>query len=94
MYPDYLPQDFELDYVAQSRILVVDYALPKIEDLPSLKAVKYNQTQDKFVETHLSDAVLNKLYEDVNYQIVLNSTAEEKNAQTQQNVLAQFRGAR
>jgi restriction system protein len=76
VYPDYLPQDFELDYVAQSRILVVDYALPKIEDLPSLKAVKYNQAQDKYVETRLSDTALNKLYEDVSFQIVLRTFFE------------------
>jgi restriction system protein len=75
-YPEYLPQDFELDYVEETRILLVDYALPKIEDLPSLKAIKYNQVQDKFVEAHLSDSALNKLYEDVNYQIVLRTVFE------------------
>lgn len=75
-YPVYLPQDFDLDYVSDSRTLLVDYALPKIENMPSVKAVKYNQTQDKFIESSLSDSALNKLYEDVNYQIVLRTLFE------------------
>jgi len=75
-YPDYFPQDFELDYLEATRTLLVDYALPKIEDIPSTKAVKYNQSQDKFVYTNLSDSTLNKLYEDLNYQIALRTLFE------------------
>jgi restriction system protein len=75
-YPDYFPQDFELDYLEETRTLLVDYALPKIEDIPAIKAVKYNQSQNKFVNTNISDSALNKLYEDVNYQIALRTLFE------------------
>ena len=84
-YPDYFPQDFELDYVPESRVLLVDYSLPRIDDLPCLKSVKYNQSQDKFVEARLSESALNKLYEDVTYQVALRTffglfRADEANA--------------
>jgi restriction system protein len=75
-YPDYLPQNFELDYIEETRTLLVDYALPRIEDIPAIKAVKYNQRQDEFVYTNLSESALNKLYEDVNYQIALRTLFE------------------
>jgi restriction system protein len=75
-YPDYFPQNFELDYIEETRTLLVDYALPRIEDIPAVKTVKYNQRQDEFVYTNLSESALNKLYEDVNYQIALRTLFE------------------
>jgi len=75
-YPGFCPQSFDCDYIPETKTLVIDYALPKIEDIPSRKAAKYNQTQDKIVYSNLSDGALNKLYEDVNYKIALRTLFE------------------
>ncbi len=75
-YPDTFPQEFEVEYVPSSHTLIVDYSLPRIEDLPSLKQVKYVQSRDEFSESFLSERHLNKLYDDLLYQISLRSVHE------------------
>lgn len=75
-YPDYFPQEFDLDYDPASKTLVVDYQLPAPEDLPRLKSVKYIATRDELEEQFLSDAQSSKLYDDVLYQVVLRTVHE------------------
>lgn len=75
-YPDYFPQQCDLDYNPDNRILIVDYVLPDIESLPRTKEVKYVQSRDVFEEKALSDGVINKLYDDVVYQIALRTVHE------------------
>lgn len=75
-YPEYFPKDFDLDYNPNNRILVVDYSLPDIESVPTLKELKFIQTKNEFRESHLSDTALRKLYDDLLYQIVLRSIRE------------------
>ena len=75
-YPDYFPQEWDIDYQAESKILIVDYSLPDIENLPVTKEVKYVISRDEFTETHLSRAVLNKLYDGLLYQIALRTIHE------------------
>jgi len=75
-YPDYFPQEWDLDYQTESKILIVDYSLPDIDSLPSIKTVKYIISRDEFTEAHLSNAVLNKLYDQLLYQITLRTIHE------------------
>ncbi len=75
-YPDYFPQEWDLDYQAESQILIVDYSLPDIDSLPSIKTVKYIISRDEFTETHLTSAALNKLYDQLLYQITLRTIHE------------------
>jgi restriction system protein len=70
-FPDYFPQVFELAYLRDTKTLFVDYFFPRVEDLPSVKSVRYIQTQAKLVETPLSESARNKLYEDSIYQVTL-----------------------
>ena len=37
VYPDYFPQEFDIDYNSNNRILIVEYSLPDISDLPTSK---------------------------------------------------------
>ena len=62
VYPAFCPKIFDCEYIPESKTLVIDYSLPRIEDLPSRKAAKYNQSQDNVVYTELSDSALNRLY--------------------------------
>jgi restriction system protein len=75
-YPESYPQDFELDYLAEARTLLVEYYLPTIEEMPSIKGVKYIQSKDAFSNTPLPDSVRHKLYDDVVCQIALRSLYE------------------
>lgn len=75
-YPDEFPQEFELDYNPETKILIVDYSLPWIEHVPKLKEVKYVKSQDDFKEKELSERELNKLYDDLLYQISIRTIHE------------------
>ena len=75
-YPDYFPQEWDPDYLAETKILIVDYSLPDIGSLPTTKEVKYVVSRDDFTITHLSPTALNKLYDGLLYQIALRTVHE------------------
>lgn len=75
-YPDCFPQDWDIDYASDNKILIVDYSLPDITALPTLKSVKYVASNDDFTESHISETALNKLYDSVIYQVVLRTLHE------------------
>lgn len=81
-YPDYLPQEWDIEYRPETQMLLVDYSLPDVEKIPSLKAVKYVASRDEFTETMLSDAELNRLYDKLLYQIALRTIHELYEADT------------
>jgi restriction system protein len=75
-YPDYFPQEHDLDYVAETKTLVAECSLPSVAALPTLKEVRYIQSKDEFVEKHLSEGEVSRLYDSMVYQIVLRSIHE------------------
>lgn len=81
-YPDIFPKEFELDYSPESKVLVVDYTLPSLDDMPVIKEVKYVQSREEHVEVPLSDSVRTKLYDSVCYQVALRTLHELYEADT------------
>jgi restriction system protein len=75
-YPDYFPQEHSIDYQSNSKILIVDYALPDIDSLPKIKSVKYIASTNEFVETIIAASAITKLYDELLYQIVLRTLHE------------------
>ena len=75
-YPDTFPSDAFVDFVEETRTIVVDYCLPDIGALPTLKEVKYIATRDAFHEVYVSDAWLSRTYDSVLYQVALRSLYE------------------
>lgn len=73
-YPNYFPQEFDLDLSANT--LIVDYKLPSPEDLPKLKSVKYVASREEFEEQYITDAQASKMYDDVLYQVALRTLHE------------------
>lgn len=75
-YSSEFPQEYDLDYNPETKILVVDYQFPSLEDIPTLKEVKYVQSKDEFTEKHLTKSQINKLYDNILYQINLRTIHE------------------
>jgi len=75
-YPDSFPQEFEIDYIKETKMMIVDYLLPNIDNVPKLKEVKYIQAKDEVKETYLSDSFLHKIYDTLLYNITLRSLYE------------------
>lgn len=75
-YPDYFPQEFDLDYNSETKILIVDYSLPSVDDIPRLKEVKYVKSKDELVEVFLAESTVDKLYDNLVYQVALRTIHE------------------
>jgi len=75
-YPDYFPQEWELEFDAEKKLLVLDYTLPAPEALPKVKSVKYVASRDVFEEQQISEAAASKLYDEAIYQVVLRTINE------------------
>jgi restriction system protein len=75
-YPDFMPKEYELEYKSESRLLIIEYRVPSLDDLPTLREVKYVQSRDAFDEIHLKQAALNKAFDSVIYQICLRTIHE------------------
>ena len=61
----------EVEYDSMSKTIIIDLFLPVIEDIPNLKNVRYIKARKEFKETYYPDSHLKKKYDDVIYQIVL-----------------------
>lgn len=75
-YLDYFPQTYEIDYNPENRIMVVDYQLPALRDIPTVREVSYVQSRGEFVEKHISEAQRNQIFNNVQYQIALRTIHE------------------
>ena len=75
-YPDFFPQSYEIEYNPENKILIVDYTLPPLDSLPTLKEVRYNASRDEFTEKCLTERQLKDLYDSVLYQTTLRTIHE------------------
>lgn len=76
IYPDYFPQEYDIDYNPNTKTLIVEYNLPFLDDLPRVKEVKYVATKDEFKESYLTDAAVRKMYDKLLYDITLRTLHE------------------
>lgn len=75
-YPDYFPKEFDLDYNYETKILIVEYSLPSMYILPTLREVKYVQSRDELVESYFPESTVNKIYDSLIYQMTLRTIHE------------------
>jgi restriction system protein len=75
-YPPNFPQTYELDYNAETGVLLVDYQLPSPENLPKLNHVKFIKSRIEYEEKYLSSADQAKLYDSAIYQTALRTMHE------------------
>ena len=75
-FPENILGKINLEYIPETKILIVDYLLPAPGDLPRVKEVKYVKARNEFVEEFLPERDVNQIYDDVLYQICLRSLYE------------------
>ncbi len=74
IYPESFPKDYEIEYYPDSKILIVEYSLPSIDQLPTLNEVKVIKGELK--EYHISDAQMFKMFDTTMYNITLRTIHE------------------
>jgi len=73
-YPEFVHKNFDIDYNSHTKILVVEYALPPIDSIPTLKGVKW--IKQEFKEYHISEIQVQKNFEKTIYNITLRTIYE------------------
>ena len=76
IYPETFPKNFELEYLTESKMLIVEYSLPPIESFPTLKESKYLVSKKELKESHIPQAELNKMFDSAMYKISLRTLHE------------------
>jgi restriction system protein len=82
VYSDSFPKNFELEYISETKILIIEYELPSQDNMPALKEVKYVASKNELKETYIADSQRAKMYDDTIYKITLRSIHEIFEADT------------
>ena len=80
--PDGFGRDFDLEYIPETKILIVDHALPSPDDLNRVKDVKFVESRQQLVETSISEREFDEMYDDALYQTCLRTIHELFHADT------------
>jgi len=75
-YPDDFPKNFELEYNPENKLLIIEYQLPTIDEMPKVKEVKYITSRNELKELPISVSQLNKMYDEAVYKITLRTIHE------------------
>lgn len=75
-HPKYFLRKWDVDYIPDTRTVVVEYVLPAPDDMPVLIEVKYVQSRDEFQEKHMSAKERSTIYESTLYQVTLRTIHE------------------
>jgi restriction system protein len=75
-YPKGFPQEFKLAYVPESRQVVVEYELPTVAVVPTVKASKYVKSSDTITESPRPQAQIKALYALAVAQVTLRTIHE------------------
>jgi restriction system protein len=75
-YPDGFPQKFKFAYVPESRQAVVEYELPTVNVVPTVRAYRYVKTSDTIAESARPQAQIKALYASVVAQVTIRTLYE------------------
>lgn len=75
-FPFNYEMEMELEYIQNTKILIVEYRLPSPDDIIVLKDVKYVAASNSLKDVNISDGQFRKLYDDTIYKITLRSIFE------------------
>lgn len=69
-------KDVEFEYSAENQLLLIEYALPSIENIPTIKETKYLSSKGEHRDVIISQSDLLKLFDETVYSITLRSIYE------------------
>lgn len=75
-YPFSFSKDYQIQYFQDTELLAVDYQLPTIEVVPSLKEEKFIKSRDEVKATFISDKKRDEIYEGLLYEMVIRTIHE------------------
>ena len=75
-YPDEYEPESEISYNPITKVLVLGFQLPSIDELPKYESRKYVAASQELVDKEISEAKLTKLHESVMYQVALRTVHE------------------
>lgn len=75
-YPESFPNNFEIEYNSENKILIVEYELPSQKDIPAIKEVNYIASRKQLKEIFIPESHINKMYDDTIYKITLRTLHE------------------
>lgn len=75
-YPINFAKKIAVEYKPAQKLLVVEYFLPSVGDLPKIKEIKYLKSTDEAKDAYFSVNELKQLYDNTLYQIVLRTIYE------------------
>lgn len=70
-FPFEYDRQVELELNSENKMLLIDLLLPTVDDIPKLKKVTYIKSKNEFKETYHTEAYMKKKYDNIIYQIVL-----------------------
>lgn len=75
-YPDGFPQRFKFAYVPESRQAVVEYELPTVDVVPTIRAYRYVKQSDTIAESARPQSQIKALYASVVAQVAIRTVHE------------------
>ncbi len=70
-FPFSFDRIIDVEYDPSGRTLVVDMLLPVVDDIPNQKSISFIKSKKEFKETYYPESYMKKKYDNVLYQIVL-----------------------
>lgn len=75
-YPFLFKKEIYCEYNPENKILVVDYYLPALKDIPTLKSISFLASQNEIKEKHITEKQKENIFDQVIYKITLRSIKE------------------
>lgn len=85
-YFELFEKSFEIDYVEDGKTLLIDYALPSLDIIPTVKAVRFIASSGELKESYISEREKRVNYDLVCYQICLRTIHEIIEADIYKNI--------
>ena len=75
--PDVFSKVWFLDYDAEEGVLIIDYLLPRVSEIPKVQSVEFDAASNQFIDSEISESQLKKLYDKLMCQLALRSIYEQ-----------------
>lgn len=75
-YPFTFKKEIYCEYNPENKILVVDYYLPTLENIPTLKSISFISSQNTIREKHITEKQKENIFDQIIYKITLRSMKE------------------